>query len=385
MKTLLHIHWSGFQRVNKTPEKSNGSNNLGLFRLVFLLGLMGSAGLSKAQDESKALKNIQIASPNAASLGKYGDIPVSYHSGTPNIDIPIYTVEEGPLKLPVSLSYHASGLKVMEQSSWVGAGWSLNAGGVITRTVRGFADEKAFSDTYYLQEGGQGFYSYLYSSFSTPQRPILDYNAIAGGLKDTEPDLFFFNFGGYSGKFYFRADHTPVIVPQQDIRIDPHICPDNASNCSPTNEKLYGFTVITPDGVKYHFGKDINSSGDPAVERTLPYSPSTGLGLSDAKIISSWYLYRVESPDSRFKIDLSYAKEEYSFFTVSLYPVLNGNGGMNLAKSYLFGQRLSSIAFSNGTVNFIPDSSPREDLSGASTTGPQNDNSNASDPYPAKA
>jgi len=48
--------------------------------------------------------------PNAAAFGKYSDIPVSLHTGVPNISIPIYTIQEGPLSLPISLSYHSSGI-----------------------------------------------------------------------------------------------------------------------------------------------------------------------------------------------------------------------------------------------------------------------------------
>ena len=33
--------------------------------------------------------------------------------------------------------------------------------------------------------------------------------------------MFFFNFGGYSGKFYFRDDRTPVLVPEADFKIEP--------------------------------------------------------------------------------------------------------------------------------------------------------------------
>jgi len=52
-------------------------------------------------------KGIVYPSPTAASLGKYSDIPVSYHTGVPNISVPLYTVTEGDLQLPISLSYHA--------------------------------------------------------------------------------------------------------------------------------------------------------------------------------------------------------------------------------------------------------------------------------------
>jgi hypothetical protein len=32
-------------------------------------------------------------SPNAASLGRYGDIPVSYYTGTPEITVPLYDMQ----------------------------------------------------------------------------------------------------------------------------------------------------------------------------------------------------------------------------------------------------------------------------------------------------
>ena len=84
---------------------------------------------------------VPLVSPTAASLGKYVDFPVNLHTGVPNINLPLYTVEEGPLQLPISLSYHAGGLKVLEPAGWVGAGWTLDAGGVVSRTVKGLPDE----------------------------------------------------------------------------------------------------------------------------------------------------------------------------------------------------------------------------------------------------
>ncbi|HLZ88470.1 MAG TPA: hypothetical protein VKQ52_14540, partial [Puia sp.] len=55
-----------------------------------------------------------IVSPNAAALGKYGELPVSYYTGIPNINIPLYEIKTGSLDLPISLSYHAGGIKVEE-------------------------------------------------------------------------------------------------------------------------------------------------------------------------------------------------------------------------------------------------------------------------------
>ena len=42
--------------------------------------------------------------PNAKSFQRYGDIPVSLYTGTPDISIPLATLREGELTLPVSLS-----------------------------------------------------------------------------------------------------------------------------------------------------------------------------------------------------------------------------------------------------------------------------------------
>ncbi|MEL7146162.1 MAG: hypothetical protein AAFO69_07325, partial [Bacteroidota bacterium] len=80
-------------------------------------------------------------SPNATAFNQFIDQPVGHYTGVPSITVPIYTISMPQLSLPISLNYHAGGLKVGERSSWVGAGWSLNAGGSINRTVRGLPDE----------------------------------------------------------------------------------------------------------------------------------------------------------------------------------------------------------------------------------------------------
>src|SRR4051794_30699453 len=83
------------------------------------------------------LSNVIPPSPSVAALNKFLDMPVGYSTGVPDISIPIYNLQSGEMNLPISLSYNASGIKVEEVPSWVGTGWSLNAGGSISRIVRG--------------------------------------------------------------------------------------------------------------------------------------------------------------------------------------------------------------------------------------------------------
>src|SRR5882724_3996369 len=53
-------------------------------------------------------------SPEAASLGKYGQFNVSMNTGIPDITIPIYDLKVGSFTFPISISYNASGIKVAE-------------------------------------------------------------------------------------------------------------------------------------------------------------------------------------------------------------------------------------------------------------------------------
>ena len=79
-------------------------------------------------------------SPEAAALGKYGAVPVSLFSGTPQISISISDFNYGDINFKISLDYNAGGIRVDDIATNVGLGWSLMAGGVITRSIRGLPD-----------------------------------------------------------------------------------------------------------------------------------------------------------------------------------------------------------------------------------------------------
>lgn len=291
-------------------------------------------------------------SPTAAALGKYGDIPVSLYTGVPNISIPLYEFRSKKLTVPISVSYHASGVKVDEVASNVGLGWSLNAGGAITRTVRGLPDD-----------GPNGFQS-LPSNFASD---INLQNDAAQGTRDTEPDQFFFNVGGYSGKFVFDNDNfgdTIHIIPHQDIKVE---------QTSSTTWKL-----TAPDGTIYEFGgpgkyEEVKSSSvDCESPSSAPFQ----------KYITSWFLSKIIHTDGDY-IDFLYTANPYSgyvsgmsetkYVTTSPGSVCNAcqsppSGGLPIECAQLSeietGVRLTKIQASTGSVDFIY-SSDRIDLAGA--------------------
>ena len=79
--------------------------------------------------------------PEASAYAKYGEFPVSTYTGIPQISIPLHQIHLESLELPITLNYHAGGIKVEELASRAGLGWTLQAGGLISRTMRGLPDE----------------------------------------------------------------------------------------------------------------------------------------------------------------------------------------------------------------------------------------------------
>ena len=87
-----------------------------------------------------SVQQLQIipASPQAQSFQKYLNHQITEYNGLPEIDIPLYELKIKGLTIPVTLSYHASGIRYKQYDGEVGAGWSLNAGGYrVSRTING--------------------------------------------------------------------------------------------------------------------------------------------------------------------------------------------------------------------------------------------------------
>ena len=261
--------------MRKKPFKQ-----LALLLIGLLLGLQ-----AKAQEQMfPGATNVIPPSPEAANLGKYGSHPVSLNTGTPSISIPLYEIKGDNISLPITISYHAGGIKVKEVASWVGLGWVLNAGGVITRNVRGRPDE----------DNSHGYFRNIslyntwkangqWNSFNhTTGNPVYDFKiGVALGDEDIEPDEYLFNFGGYSGRIFHNENRKAIIFPYQDFKIERR------------NEGTVGsdtWIITSPEGTKYTFN-DIETSGGPGTYHS-----------------SSWFLSSIASADGKEIISFSYTK-----------------------------------------------------------------------------
>jgi hypothetical protein len=308
-----------------------------------------------AQPNNNSIKDIVMPPPNAASLGKYGDIPVSYATGVPNVGIPIYTLKEGSVNLPVSLSYHASGMKVGEMSSWVGLGWSLQAGGMISRTVQGRADEGASG---YFTVGSQ--ISVNNNGTVNPGTIGVTIGTIESGAIDAEPDIFSYSVGGTSGKFFFDSDGKAVTIPKQDVKIEKFLQSGFGA------ERLYQLIITTSDGTKYYFG---SLDSDPSSARIGIEKITNNDNFIEA---NGWMLRKIVSADENSTINLTYSPEEYFYLNRASSSSNTGisittpKGNFNANKAAMSGWRLNIISTSTEAVTFVPGTT-RLDLNYTST------------------
>ncbi|MEN9611341.1 MAG: hypothetical protein RLZZ628_2155 [Bacteroidota bacterium] len=263
--------------------------------LLLMIGLIASR--LDAQPINRYLNDVAMPSANATAFGKYGDIPVSHFTGVPNISIPITTIQEGPLSLPIRLSYHASGIKVAELASWVGLGWNLNFGGQISRTILGFPDESAEVTSKGYLNGGSAIAkdisagnikNYL-SGLSSPTSGI---KALPGlQINDLEPDIFSFTAGNYSGKFYINANKEVVLIPKQDIKVEFDLITGQ--------DGLRSFTITTPEGHRYLYGMDIQAPAVTAYEKVYQ-EQNIQNPASEPEPIQIWHLLKIEDYSYNF-------------------------------------------------------------------------------------
>ena len=176
-----------------------------------------SEAQNTTQDDYK-LPNVVQPSHNAISLGRFGDVPVSYYNGMPQISIPLMPLETATgFKLPLSLDYHPSGVKLNDMPSMVGMNWALSAGGVITRTIRGGEDFGAFGANF-PDAFHDGFY--FTNERSTADQVCLFRAKASTGVYDIEPDNFFYNIPGGSGRFNFTEQRAIEQFPEKNMFIE---------------------------------------------------------------------------------------------------------------------------------------------------------------------
>lgn len=194
-------------------------NLLGFFLIITFYGnCLAQTNSTVNPSVNGMLPNVVSASPEAASLGKYGFWPVSHYTGVPDISIPIYNITIGDFNLPITLRYHAGGVKVDDISSWVGVNWSLNAGGMIGRTVVDYPDDYASGGFAHHVKAGLKFKDYYNLNVPKDYYLLKESADFYGGQNETKSDNFYYNFAGFSGKFLVDSTFNIRTIPASNLQ-----------------------------------------------------------------------------------------------------------------------------------------------------------------------
>lgn len=286
------------------------------------------------------LPTVFPASPEVASLGKYGDIPVNIATGRINYSVPIYTIQIGNFEWPIYLSYNYSGLMAEEDGGQLGLGWSLSAFGQITRQVLGNPDESSLGYLGSSNIGLQYVAPYHNNTLSNSQlRTLLEQSS--NGNWDTEPDKFMISANGLQGNFYFNEYKQPIFVPHKNYQV-------SLENF--LNGKI---TVKSDDGTTYLF----KSLGKTLIEN----------GENFNNYNATWVLEKITFPSNTLEIAFEYEtyiyfKRSYSEQRTTLAPfsinssfcsgLTNNLVNLSESQSTIVAPVLKKITYPNGIVVF---------------------------------
>lgn len=339
--------------------------NKNFFSVTILSIFLVSGSIAQSpSDRQNYLPKVIGSSPDTKMMERFGNYSVNLYNGLPQISIPLYEINTGKLKVPVTLSYHAGGVRVRDESGWVGLGWNLSAGGAISRTVKSKADEILgwLNGSHVVRTP---------SSLDALNVPAdLNYsNDVARGIYDVEPDIYSMNLPTLNNKFYYanRSISQPVMIPFNPLKLTSTLTGNNLS-----------FNVKDESGIEYILGNDKET-----------FSSGTSLDF----YATAWNLSQMISDDRTDTIYFSYVSngynggggDYYDITTVTDYvtnaPTSNSCGGLGICntcqglitatsgggQSHGFGSNaLQEIRFPEGKVVFELDVSNRQDLANKS-------------------
>lgn len=260
-------------------------------------------------------------SPEAFSMIQYSSPQANLYRGEISIEIPFYTYSDDDFEIPISFSYRSGGYKPNVPYGVMGLGWSLNAGGFISREVRGLLDETAAptnKDMYKLTNKLYGdndrdvafpepdMYGYAYwfkadttdnkgyyhldcvldfkvgAEFMPTLSPNVDSDDVFYKHIETTPDVFHFNVPGHSGSFVFDSYGKAIFFDTSGAaayyKLEAYF----------NNSFIESFTITSDDKYVYYFD---------VVETSTSYN--TYFSDDSYPISNTWKLRSIKAPNGR--------------------------------------------------------------------------------------
>lgn len=285
--------------------------------------------------------NVRLpTTPSGASLGRYEDIPVDMATGVPSINIPIFSFDIDGLTIPISLSYHASGVQVNDLSSSVGLNWTLNAGGGIFRSVNGIADENGWITTNFGPLS-QSFYDSYPNIFSFNYRTAMLGGSSGGGMqeiRDHNPDDYSYNFLGYSGKFITDFANEALKNQADKLEID-------FDYTSPVIADQYGNVFSFNGYTEQSFRRYVIGSVT-LLDDSNGSTITSSSGEKDYGHVTGWMLSNITTKNNN---SISFEYEECDVIDDDIFPVSNTISIGNTCGPWLDSYGFARVTQTNGS------------------------------------
>uniref|UniRef100_UPI00374D7C5C hypothetical protein n=1 Tax=Flavobacterium sp. TaxID=239 RepID=UPI00374D7C5C len=311
-------------------------------KIKILISFVLFSTIVHGQNSNAYLPKINPSSPETYKFNQFVDTPVGYNTGMPNIDINLGEINIDGVSVPISLSYHSDGIKVDEKATWVGLGWSLNAGYKVSRKENGIPDESRLF--FQLDSNSltsiQGIKNFSDNNAGKPSSlETLSYELKKEDTNsDYRPDEFNYSTANSSAKFLFsQVKQKFISFPSNMDKIQV----DYQSN------KINNIKITDDSGIKYFYGMDSN-----AKERTNPLIHN---------FYNSWNISKIENIKNQL---ISFSYNLYSLknyerpvvYMENFSTTTSNDQLINLESSYI-----SEITYSEGKIEFIAETN-RQDL-----------------------
>ena len=280
----------------------------------------------------------EVPTPQAADLGRYGDVPVSLYTGTMSLSIPIHSVTVRGVTLDVSLDYDGSGIRMNSLPGPMGYGWTLRYGGAITRSVNGEYDEftNGTHNSYFQS------YDAIPQMLASPSTEDLLKSASLQGV-DLQPDMFYFNFMGMTGRFFLGNDGQWKVLSDHNIEVINDI--DNFQSNTSSDDYDYPLFQNFPGNLVEKAPKTISrfrlrddrgniyefGGGSNAVEYSIGIFGMTENNTENAFKADAWYLTRVTDMLGNVLFEFDYSRCDY------LAQVLHAFESISIDNSFYYG------------------------------------------------
>ncbi|MBQ3246287.1 MAG: hypothetical protein IJB06_06200 [Bacteroidales bacterium] len=327
-------------------------------KIFILIALLANTVCSLAQESAQSddtkkyaqpVEHPSVYSPQVEAMMRYDNSSVNLNTGTVSLTVPLVEFDDPDFDLNVSITYSSDGFKPLQPDNFVGMGWRLNCGGVITREVHGIPDEftnihtdggfvgcyeipnlqgfmmgtpadASFMDKIVNPGNLEGEFQQAYIEKGTRKIVVRK-----GGNTEMSPDLYRFSFGSHSGHFMYDLDGTLKVVSDGGGQYLVEFHGD-------------AIHIITDDGYRYVFGGDYQA---------LEYTALSWKDFSDGhasvdiyimsnrehkREITAYHLTKVVAPNGR---ELNYVYESMPSQILENEPVKMINNTLNNTTPYL--------------------------------------------------